>query len=558
MAITNAVYDEAVHQRLEGEWRAAYTKKKARRDKRLQRPLVRLWDGDWVMRGYCEAELSGSLQWALNNTGVAEIALPVGHYLANWALDPWGRPTQNIHLTADKDGARWSGRLQEARLRKDDDGRRKVVLTFLDDIEELKYIDVWPNPFLPSAIQFPRAFLLAGPAIWTLKTTLFLNLMRLQNSLFTVPDDPLDFSAWVGNLSYKNWPIIVKPTSFFEDGSQWSIVSSRFKTFYDLAKPVLDDGQLMLVCRRWLTGDPQPWEGADLSKNGQLVVDIVDKSGVYSGTAQSGNMFTGLLRTITSLADNLVDETMTNVTNPVDPYEHTVSKLIGTHPKMPWVYYRDDDLTGVQSGDFVYIPGTAVHINTGGHSMPGVNEGLSIAVQLAGDLASSVFLAANVNLGQVADTLLAPIYEDTLLAWNTVKSINRAQKYGWSHYYEHFQDSADRGYTLSALMALRQGMWETRSRTFHTIEIADASPYLIGDNGEGHWWLGDRIGSTLRGLPGDRVVIEQCSELEFKWDDSFMGWRSKIGQSDDKDAPIDKIVSKISGLASAVHDLGVI
>jgi hypothetical protein len=53
----------------------------------------------------------------------------------------------------------------------------------------------------------------------------------------------------------------------------------------------------MVVCRRWLTGDPQPWPGFT-PRHGALVIDIVDKSGYYSGTGTSGTIFDGLTRTI--------------------------------------------------------------------------------------------------------------------------------------------------------------------------------------------------------------------------------------------------------------------
>ncbi len=33
-------------------------------------------------------------------------------------------------------------------------------------------------------------------------------------------------------------------------------------TWYRMAESTLEDAQLMVVCRRWLTGDPQPWPGA--------------------------------------------------------------------------------------------------------------------------------------------------------------------------------------------------------------------------------------------------------------------------------------------------------
>jgi hypothetical protein len=39
--------------------------------------------------------------------------------------------------------------------------------------------------------------------------------------------------------------------------------------------------------------------------------------------------------------------------------------------------------------------------------------------------------------------------------------------------------------------------------------VANASPWLIGDNGFGHWWLGDRVGGTSKYLM-PRVFVRRC------------------------------------------------
>ncbi|WP_139180002.1 hypothetical protein [Gordonia westfalica] len=75
-------------------------------------------------------------------------------------------------------------------MKKDGMGQRMLHVTFLTDYENLKWIDVWSNPFLPAIFQFPRIFLLAGPSIWVLKTALLLQLWRINSSIWQIPDDP--------------------------------------------------------------------------------------------------------------------------------------------------------------------------------------------------------------------------------------------------------------------------------------------------------------------------------------------------------------------------------
>ena len=55
-------------------------------------------------------------------------------------------------------------------------------------------------------------------------------------------------------------------------------------------------------CDRYLPGDPLPWPGADL-RYGTLVIDIVDKSGVLTGTSHGGTIFSGLQRTVVQFGE---------------------------------------------------------------------------------------------------------------------------------------------------------------------------------------------------------------------------------------------------------------
>ncbi|MDK7314491.1 hypothetical protein QP495_11250, partial [Lactobacillus crispatus] len=82
-------------------------------------------------------------------------------------------------------------------------------------------------------------------------------LLRKNNSLWMLPDDPLNFRQWF-NLDMSNWSMAVKPVEFGKDSSLTSIVHSRFKSFHDCVAPILADAQLTIDCRRYLPGDPDP------------------------------------------------------------------------------------------------------------------------------------------------------------------------------------------------------------------------------------------------------------------------------------------------------------
>lgn len=531
--------------------------KRDREQKRRQAPLVRLWDGDWNLRGRLTGEYSGEFEFLLNDTGAGHVEIPADHHLAQWVFKYWERGKANVFITVDSAGARWSGMLDSSTVEKTDDGYLVCTLKFLHDFEQLKHILVWANPFTPSVVQFPRSFVLAGPSVYCLKTALFLNLKRIQGNLWSLPDDPLSFNGWKQGLNYKEWPILVKPQSLSGDGSQWTVINSRFKTWFDMAESTLGDGQLYVECRRWLPGDPQPWQGADLYRAGQLIIDIKDKSGVWDLTSTGGNLFSGLLRTIIQIADDLIDETRVHTGRADNAPEYTIANYLGTNPKQPWAVYRTDDkVNTAESTEFTWQPATVSQVVVGGKSMPGVNEGISAAVQLMfNTLSTYLFLP---SLGGPVDTLLRPIYEDTIMAFMNIKSTKRTTSLGWSHYRERFQDGGDQAWTLSAILALRNGFWETRERTSHSMKVGDGAPYLIGDQGEGHLFLGDRVGGQIPGSKEGTVVVDQVSSLKLAWDaETPHEWEITVGDPNAIDDPLNHALGKIKDAFAALHDLGV-
>lgn len=549
----------AVLERMDRIWDAAQDRRRERERVRREPPLVRLWDGDWNLRGRVSGEYSGRFEWKLNDTGAGTITLPAEHHLAVWAASYWDRQAcRNIHVTVDKDGARWGGRLESVKTEQDEQGDRIVTLNFLHDYEELKHLLVWSNPFTPAAVQFPKVFILAGPSRYMLKLSMFLNLARMQGNWWAMPDDPLDVRSWVQSVAMREWPIMVKPDSLLLDDTPWCILSSRFKTWDEMAASTLADAQLMVECRRWLNGDPPPWPGAR-PRNGQLIIDVVDKSGWFGQTAVGGTILGGLARTVLTVADDLVDEHQQSVGKVVESSEYAVSGFLGTAPQNPWVVFRTDSAAGtntVQSTSFTWQPATVTQLVTGGHSMPGVNEGMKALIQMAGALAEAYLMVP--NLVEPAVTLLEPLFEDTLMAFMSFKSVQRSSTLGWSHYMEDFVSGADQAYTLSSVLAMRAGMRATRERTSHSMQIGDGAPYLIGERGQGHFFLGDRVGGEIPGSAG-RIAVDQVTDLTLSWDaETPHEWAAIVGDPDTDQDPVDWVIGQIKEGAGALHDLGVL
>lgn len=540
----------------------------ANREKRyrLEPPLVRLWDGNWVLRGRLTRIISADIQDIDNETGIATFELPLDYWMSEWIIQDDKRSTANIFVTVDKDGVRWSGMMESFTVVKNEDGSGLLRVVFKHDYEHLKHVICWSNPFLPAEFQFPRLWIMFGPSAWCLKTTLHCNLLRLQNSLWMLPDDPMNANGW-GDLDQSNWQIVVKPGSIDDDNSQFAIVHSRFKSMHEVSKKVVEDAQLSWVMRRYLDGDPEPWPDANLA-HGTLVVDLVDKSGYTTGTSFWGNIFSGLVRAFVHIESDGLTEGVDIINDPSlppegqpepeppMPAEYRDPFFLGTLPEAPWVIYRDNEFTGIQTSEFTMRPATDTRIVAGGHSMPGVNELISAAIQMAGDLTAAIPFVP--PLGGVADAILKPLYTDVVLAFGTWGNQQRAQRLGHHRYYEHFAQGGDRAYTLAWLLAMRTGMWITREQTSHKVVVADGAPYRIGERGYGHFYKGDRVGSTVRGQTPGRVFVDRVSEVRMSWSrNESPVWNITIGVREPED-PVIKAFEMIQEILSIAQELGVL
>ena len=526
---------------------------KAEQGQRLAPPQIRIWDGDWNLRGECHREISASFAFVDNETGDGTLEMPADYYLSAWLADVDNRLTTNVFVTVDKDGARWSGMMDELQVVADDQGRRTVRVLLKHDYEHLKHILAWSNPFLPAEVQFPRLWVLSGHARWALKTTLFCNLHRLEGSLWMLPDNPLNPADW-GDLDQSAWSQVVKP-DLTPDTSVGAIVTSRFKTMHEVSRKIVADAQLSWEARRYLSGDEPPWPGADL-RHGTLVWDLVDKSGWNTGTSFGGSLLTGLVRAVTAIADNGIDQQLNTLPDPNIPAAYSVPGNLQASPSMPGVIYIEGEHTGVQASTYSFKPATDVGVVSGGHSMPGTNEGIRAAIQAAGDL--TAMIPGVPPLGGVADSIISPLFMDVFLAFGKWKSTSRAQRLGWSHYHERFQEGADRAYTLAWLLAQRAGMWDSREKHAVTLTVADGAPWRIGQNGKGHFFLGDRVGFSLRApMVAGRIIVERVTELTLAWDrDSMPTWEITVGQRDQED-PALKAIEALQDFLGILQDLGV-
>jgi len=539
------------------------TKQHQLAEDRLRRepPLTRIWDSEWHLQHLLAVDYKSEFSWISNDSGPGRSEIPYDTPVAQWIADESGRIARgegrNVHITVDYCGARWDGRMDKFAIEQRDDGDIVLVVDWLHSYENLKWYQCWSNPFLPSFIQWPRAFLLPGPVTWILKMMLWFQLFREHFPLVTIPDDPLSLSAWFTNpLDQSNWAVVVKPQGFLEamaSGVVWGLASSRFETWHDMAHVMLEDAELLVDCRRYLPGDPLPWPGAVL-RYGTLVVDIVDKSGVYIGTSHGGTIWDGLVRTVVEFADDFIDSTVNVIEDTSVPQDYFRIGHKYTDKALPYVIFMEGDNSPIQTSALINSPAKAVQVIVGGHSAPGVNEAISATVQVAGDLAG----LGIVPIGQVLDTFVKPFYEDTILAWWSAKSSQRAQHNGWSRYFEYFQQGANKAYSIAALMVLRAGFWATKTVVSWQVSVVDGLPFMIGDNGLGHFFLEDRVGLILKGDPTGTIHMDRCRKIDLAWDEENPPeWSITIGDDRVFQDPAQRAWGRIEQMISALRDLGV-
>lgn len=544
------------------------TRKQIRAERKLreQPPVVMIWDGEWDPQFQLTQEYAAEFSFISNDSGPGKTVIPFDTAVAQWIHDMQGRidrgEGRGVHITVDHVGARWGGRLDSAAVKLTEDGDRVLEVTWLHDYENLKWYSVWSNPFLPAIFQAPRAFVLAGPIPWILKLSLHFALLREHNPLITIPDDPLDWQSYLEVFRPDGWQMTVQPTTFLTEllnGSIWGMIHSRWATWHDMAKQMLEDAEYSVVCRRWLTGDPLPLEYDEEyePRNGQLIIDIVDKSGVYVGTSHGGHWWDGIVRTAAEFAEDFIDSTANIIEDTTVPEEYFIPGLKLTKKELPYVIYEEGALSGIQTSDLIVSPAKGVQVNCGGHSAPGVNEAISASIQAAFDVIGGI--AQIGSLGGTVDTLVRPLYEDVWAAFWSVKSIERAQNSGWSRYFEYWADGASKAYTIAALMVLRAGFWATRTTVSVKLAVVDGAPFTVGDQGLGHHWLDDRIGFILRDDPRGKIHMDRCRRIDLAWDEENPRVEFQLTIGDDRalQDPAQRAWGKIENIVAALRDLGV-
>ncbi|WP_156665519.1 hypothetical protein [Rhodococcus phenolicus] len=536
---------------------------------RLYAPVIKLWDGNinlqYVVR--CENEYD----WldVENDTGTGVIKIDAEYEEAQWLWDIRGRKdrgeTIDILATVDYVGRRWSGFLDTVDMETNDLGQSIVTATFLSDYEQLKWRDLWATPTTPAGFQPFKVFMLGGPTDWALGTALKLNLARAHGWPSGMGwNDPLAD----GDADYTDWPIVLAPLDYetaATRGTVTGLVLSRFKTWHECAESMLHDADLTVRWRRYMPGDPLPWEGAQVA-HGTLVIWFENNSGGLAPTV-TGSFWEGvgqLVRIfVSAFSEGLgggslpIENSEQSIVGLPPVPEYQVPGYLGTNPKVPFVFYPAGS-PGVVSQKASLRLARGHRLTGGGHSMPGINEIIEAAIAAIGDAMAAIPFVPIPPLGGVATALLMPFLEDTILAFMTVYLVNRSQYLSDFSLYEMWVDGADQAYTLSATLVLREAVRATETKYSADMQIIDGAPWLVGATGHGHFDLGNRIFMQTEGDRSGRIEAPRVKSLRLTAGPGRApGFDIRLGSKDPQDA-FGLILKRIQKLVSGMKMLGVI
>src|SRR4051812_28197339 len=124
MSLTTLEQNEAL-------WGTIQARHKQRELDRLKPPLVELWDGDYNLRGEVGEWRELEFKFVENDAGPASLKLSLSNYLARWVMDHKGRAKRNVHITIEKQGARWSGRMENYKVVREKGGDAYLEIIFI-------------------------------------------------------------------------------------------------------------------------------------------------------------------------------------------------------------------------------------------------------------------------------------------------------------------------------------------------------------------------------------------------------------------------------------------
>lgn len=508
-----------------------------------QRPLLRLWDKNHRFLGEIAQEKSVMVEELMADSGGGHLVIRRDNWLSNFVLYD-RRIEEDLHFTLDPVPTnrswrtRWGGKVTTISAKRSREGLHTIEMELVSNREHVKHLLIGANPITAPEIQFPRMYVFP----WNCRTNLFIamtiNIARQHFPLLAIPDNVANPAAWLGygsagiveGFNPLWWPIQPQFVNPMTDQSRFEIFSSRWTDLHTASLPILEDAGCMIRAYTWLTEDeesPHPELGKALNKvvrpwRNCIVLAVEDKSGV---TGPTGTFADGFVNAIAATADNGITNTI--LVNHVEP-DGTPSPLFrkwfGVAPEVPWVVFRDGDMSGIVEASRTQHGTTAKTMMSGGKSPGWVNQSQTFGIKYGLSWLSEMInpLIGSASWGAVNTAYETPgtpgldeIYQgqldDLLLAYTRFTDPVRQMHSGDFGFLEHFEQGTGTGWTISTALTLRQAVWKTRAYSVFKVTIRNGAPYLYTVD----FNLGDRVSFEIGGV----FHTDQVTAARISWDD---------------------------------------
>ena len=500
--------------------------------------VVTYYDNAYNPLGEITDYLSATVTFKRNNVGTGTIVVKGNDPCVPYVL----RATETVvPITVTVNGLRWSGRVDTW----DDDivdGLATVTLQLQSDWQWLFRMLVWPNPFLPIQIQFPKESIYIGPAVTCCEVMVFEQCIRLQLGLWEIVNNIFDPAAWfataiegAGLLT----PVAVVPGNALTDTSKWVAVTARMVPAGTLIQQICKDNGVDARVELWLPGEPQPTDLYTLTEP-TIVASFRDKSGVQGPT---GTFLDGLIEVAFDLLNSVYQEVISPFINsPYAPPGVDLSAIFGIHYTKPWlVFMPDNPRSGVKECKTTGHHPLAHTVVGGGKSPSWVNKLIDTLLEL---LLSEILAALGAS--GIAPTLLDGILDDVFLAFQEIENAPRRFALGRYAYPEIFTSTGSTAYTLEELFALENQMWESRGYTTSQLTFYDGTPYSLGVDLN----IGDLASWIRRGVLYTDYVEEATAT-----DDRTkrVEVTAVVGDGKSKDSPFAILQRRLAGFEAAMQ-----
>lgn len=516
--------------------------------KARDRPLVELYDKNWESSMPIVNETQANFLRKLNDTGEGNLVIFGNEAARKMIVDELGL-WEDLHVRVRTGFWEWTGKVTRIEDECNDDGFEFITLKVVHEFEHAKKIIAFCNPFFPAEFQWPKIWAYAGPSQFGITTLIFLNLLRRFALPWTMSDNLFDPASWLANFNPANWPIVPVPKPVLTDTSMWCVLATRMGNVYDVVLPTLKDAGLEWDVYRWFPGMPQPAPAYYTLTKPTLVMDVKNKSGYVGPT---GTLLDGLATLITEVADDLINEVVSEATYVESP-EYSIGGFMGTSRENPWVVFRSPansfGISGVQSWKMITAKATASSIVTGGHSPDWVNAGIKLLLNAALGYLGMLIGNPALGLGIFEDQV-----EDVVLAFHRVPNPVRISKMGENGppFGEAWESEGGKGFSLSALQAIRTGFFRSRAYRIFEVKVRAGAPYWPG----AHFAVGDRVSAEI-GRTGE-LYTDYVYGIGVSWDRSSDPlYEITIGDGMVEDTPGAILSRQIAMVRSIVQSVGV-